>query len=232
MFKLTFLLSFFFLCKLLRLASGVLPSIFSRICLYIVTLCFPHSPFPAWPGPTPVASFSAFLLHTLHNCPCYFAPPLGVLPSFMMCFLVHASQTHTYPYTEFKFSLHIWGRGWCLFKHVFKSALPISVFLGPFHVHMLTVHRFRYTLPFHLNLCSWIFMLMSIFIFLPSCDVFGVFCLFLRQSNIMYPWMSWDSRCWSGCPQTQRSARFCLLSAGFSFLILDILCAQVLCIYE
>jgi hypothetical protein len=42
---------------------------------------------------------------------------------------------------------------------------------------------------------------------------FFVFC-FQRQGFSVYPWLSWNSLCRSGCPQTQKSACLCLLSAG------------------
>jgi hypothetical protein len=45
------------------------------------------------------------------------------------------------------------------------------------------------------------------------CFCFVLFC-FLKQGFSVYPWLSWNSLCRPGWPQTQKSVCFCLPSAG------------------
>jgi hypothetical protein len=49
------------------------------------------------------------------------------------------------------------------------------------------------------------------------CCCFILFC-FSRQGFSVYPWLSWNSLCRPGCPQTQKSACLCLPSAGIKGL--------------
>jgi hypothetical protein len=52
-----------------------------------------------------------------------------------------------------------------------------------------------------------------LFCFVLFCFVLFCFVL-LRQGFSVYSWLSWNSLCKPGWPQTRRSAWLCLLSAG------------------